>query len=76
MSIVRENLLSVPHYTPYCGGDNCRTMPRTFFNGKQFQCPDCGWQSLFEKEFIKAYKDFKNDGSKVSSPLRGSNKAK
>lgn len=32
-------------------------MPRTFFNGKQFQCPYCGWVSSFPEDFIKRYKE-------------------
>jgi hypothetical protein len=31
-------------------------MPRTRFNGKQFVCPECGWQSEFPEDFIKEYK--------------------
>lgn len=58
MSVVRNNLLSEPGYTPYCGGETCRVMPRTFFNGEQFQCPSCGWKSSFEPEFIEIYKAF------------------
>jgi len=56
MSIVRINLLTRKGYTPYCGAENCHLrMPRTAFNGKQFQC-GCGWQSKFEAEFIEEYK--------------------
>lgn len=57
MSIVRENLLTRLGYSPYCGADRCRgTWPRTVFNGKQFRCPSCGWESKFEPEFIEEYK--------------------
>lgn len=56
MSIVRDNLMTKPGYTPYCGNDKCRVMPRTLFNGKQFVCPRCGWVSSFEEEFINEYK--------------------
>jgi hypothetical protein len=56
MSIVRNNLMTRPGYAPYCGNTNCRTMPRAPFNGSQFQCPTCGWQSSFEPEFIAEYK--------------------
>lgn len=35
---------------------NC-IMPRTFFNGHQFQCPYCGWISKFPEDFIKRYKE-------------------
>ena len=54
-SIVRENLMNEPGYSPYCGA-MCKWMPRTRFNGKQFVCPDCGWVSSFPKEFIDEYK--------------------
>ena len=30
--------------------------PRTRFNGHQFVCPECGWKSDFEKEFIDEFK--------------------
>lgn len=56
MSIVRDNLLNRPGYTPYCGAENCRFgMPRTRFNGQQFQC-GCGWQSGFEAAFVEQFK--------------------
>lgn len=56
MSIVRENLMSQKNYTPYCGNMECHSMPRTRFNGNQFECPNCKWQSEFELGFIKKYK--------------------
>lgn len=56
MSIVRENLMTRPGYTPYCGGRGCSRMPRTRFNGQQFQCDDCGWLSGFDAAFIEQYK--------------------
>lgn len=58
LSIVRQNLLSVPGYTPYCGNaEKCtHLMPRTKFNGQQFEC-ECGWVSQFEPEFIDDYKN-------------------
>lgn len=52
---VRKNLMNEPHYSPYCGNE-CRTMPRTKFNGQQFRCPDCGWVSKFPEGFIAEYK--------------------
>jgi hypothetical protein len=56
MSIVRNNLMERKGYRPYCGNfDGCH-MPRANFNGKQFECPCCGWQSSFEKSFIDEYK--------------------
>lgn len=63
MSIVRENLLKVPGYTPYCGNENCSYhWPRTEFNGSQFAC-HCGWRSTFEAEFIEKYKAFTKEAS-------------
>lgn len=58
MNIVRTNLMNEPNYTPYCGKDSkCGGMwPRTQFNGKQFVCNACGWESQFDDEFIKEYK--------------------
>lgn len=61
-NIVRENLMNIKHYTPYCGNisparspKGCNN-PRTRFNGKQFECPNCGWVSLFPEDFINRYK--------------------
>ncbi|AQG98303.1 hypothetical protein A9R05_05310 [Burkholderia sp. KK1] len=54
MSIVRENLMTVPGYTPYCARDFC--WRRSTFNGSQFECPVCNWASQFDPEFIEAYK--------------------
>lgn len=55
-SVVRENLMTRPGYTPYCGAETCRhRWPRTIFDGKQFEC-SCGWRSNFESEFIERYK--------------------
>jgi hypothetical protein len=59
MSIVRKNLMSRPNYSPYCGDDKCsRGMPRTKFNGKQFEC-NCGWVSGFDDEFITKYLEYR-----------------
>lgn len=56
LSIVRTNLLTVLNYTPYCGSLTCcHNMPRSVFNGQQFQC-GCGWRSSFEDSFINEYK--------------------
>lgn len=59
MSIVRRNLMEVKDYTPYCGNVRlCFGMwPRTKFNGRQFECPSCGWKSQLEKDFIDQYKE-------------------
>lgn len=56
MSIVRSNLLNEKGYSPYCGNVKCRVMPRTTFNGKQFKCGCCGWESSFPEDFITTYK--------------------
>lgn len=50
-------------YTPYCGNirddwsSPCKEQPRTRFTGEQFRCPDCGWLSSFEPEFIQQYRE-------------------
>lgn len=65
MSIVRENLMSRPGYTPYCGADHCPyRMPRTKFTGTQFQCK-CGWRTSFEPEFIEQYRQ-RNPGEQLN----------
>ncbi|TCG09314.1 hypothetical protein BZM27_05800 [Paraburkholderia steynii] len=57
MSIVRDNLMNEPGYSPYCGNEKCRGMwPRASWTGAQFRCHACGWQSSFEPEFIAEYK--------------------
>ena len=58
-TIVRENLMTREGYSPYCGSnwyDRCFN-PRTKFNGSQFVCPKCGWQSNFPQDFIDRYKN-------------------
>lgn len=61
MSLVRDNLMTRPGYSPYCGsmgyylGSNCH-WPRTVFVGEQFRCPCCGWVSGFDAKFISEYK--------------------
>jgi len=57
MSIVRRNLMEQVGYSPYCGAIECKVMPRTSFDGEQFNCPCCGWKSSFEKDFIENYKN-------------------
>ena len=57
-TLVRENLMNVAGYSPYCGGNPERCYwPRTKFNGEQFVCPNCKWKSSFPPEFIKRYKE-------------------
>jgi hypothetical protein len=57
MSIVCENLMTIPGYSPYCGSDRycSHHMPRTTFDGEQFKCK-CGWRSQFPADFIAEYK--------------------
>lgn len=56
MSLIRDNLMTRPGYSPYCGNDNCGAgLPRTRFDGEQFKCP-CGWRSQFPADFIAEYK--------------------
>jgi len=56
MDIVRNNLMTQPGYTPYCGTGNYCRIPRTYFDGEQFACPHCGWRSQFPADFIAEYK--------------------
>jgi len=58
LSTVRKNLLTKRGYSPYCGSDSCENMPRTAFNGSQFVCSSCSWESTFPLEFIDKYKHF------------------
>ena len=55
-NVVRNNLMTRKGYTPYCGDDYCKAMPRTWFNGEQFVCPKCNWISDFPAYFILTYK--------------------
>ena len=63
--IVRNNLMTQKGYSPYCGDEFCKPRtpfsperwPRTRFNGKQFECPKCGWKSGFPHDFIQKYED-------------------
>jgi hypothetical protein len=57
MSKVRDNIMSVRDYTPYCGAiAGCKHTPRTTFNGKQFECPHCSWTSRLPATFIANYR--------------------
>lgn len=62
-TIVRSNLLTRKGYTPYCGNNKAArnvggcNNPRTIFNGNQFCCPRCGYETSFPEDFIKRYKD-------------------
>lgn len=57
-SIVRENLMTVENYAPYCGEVFCKfNAPRTKWDKdiSQFRCK-CGFKTEFPKEFIDRYK--------------------
>lgn len=55
-SIVRNNLMKRPKYTPYCGDGGCRfLMPRMGFDGDQFRCM-CGYRTNFPDDFMEGYK--------------------
>lgn len=64
-SLIRENLITIKNYTPYCGNNISRNEyngcdnPRTIWSKEkqQFYCPDCFWESVFPDDFIKRYKD-------------------
>lgn len=57
MSIVRENLMNIQGYTPYCGNLNCNGgLRRTHFINDQFRATCCNWVSEFPPEFIAEYK--------------------
>lgn len=62
LTIIRENLMNEKNYSPYCGNNIHRHKiggcfnPRTYFNGKQFVCPNCNWTSNFPDDFIERYK--------------------
>lgn len=56
-SIVRNNLMTRPNYSPYCGGlGECDSMPRTDYVDGQFECPVCHWRSSFPEAFMKIYR--------------------
>lgn len=57
-SIVRENLMTEPNYTGYCGDWHCsKGMPRTKWDKTlgQFKC-SCGWISKYPADFIDRYR--------------------
>lgn len=67
-STVRNNMLKDKTYSGYCGSELClprqypldKRWPRTKFNGKQFQCPKCGWESKFPQTFLELWKKTHN----------------
>lgn len=54
---IRQNLMLIPNYTPYCGfGEKCdmpRTRPTKDF---QFECPCCDFVTKYPEDFITAYR--------------------
>lgn len=60
LSFVSTKLLTEKGYAPYCGSDRC--FCRAPFNGNQWKCPRCGWQSEQPANFIAAYKERWNLG--------------
>ena len=57
VTIIRQNLMDDPNYTPYCGDSGCIfDCPRTTWDStkEQFTC-QCGWVSGFPKGFINRY---------------------
>ncbi len=54
--VIRENLMKIEGYSPYCGNNNCYSMARTIFYDTQFICKNCGWISKFPVDFIEEYK--------------------
>lgn len=62
-SLIRNNLMTRPGYTPYCGNNISRhekggcDNPKTIFKDDQFHCIICGWVSEFPKDFITRYKE-------------------
>jgi len=59
-TVVRENLMTEPGYTPYCGApmkSRC-TMPRTIWDPKlnQFKCSHCSFVTEFPADFIERYR--------------------
>lgn len=63
ISIVRENLMTVENYAPYCGNNISLTAiggcdnPRMRWNRdkKQFVCPKCGDTTEYPDDFIERY---------------------
>lgn len=70
MSIVRDNLMTRPHYAPYCGlNAKCPGhWPRMKFDGEQFVCKACGYKTQFEPEFIAEYKVKREELAKIRPP--------
>lgn len=64
-STVRNNLMKVPGYTPYCGADiTICGMPRTRWDGAQFCCPHprCNFRTQIPDDFMALYKARWPDG--------------
>lgn len=64
-TIVRENLMTEPGYSGYCGNNISRFKPGGCSNPRtkwsptlnQFFCPECLWVSQFPADFISRYKE-------------------
>lgn len=56
MSIVRDNLMNIEGYTPYCGNSDCMQLKRTRYKDGQFHATCCHWVSDFPEDFIEQYK--------------------
>jgi hypothetical protein len=77
MSIVRNNLLTLPWYAPYCGNDIARYTPggcdnpRTVWSitKEQFVCPKCGYTTEFPKDFLEEYKKYRETWKHTKQPL-------
>ena len=56
-STVRNNLMKVPGYAPYCPNSSSFDphFVRAQFDGEQFKCR-CGWRSEFPDDFMEGYK--------------------
>jgi len=55
---MQEKLLTEEGYMPYCGNPRCREMPMTQFNGEQFYCRCCRWESSYPKEYLAKRNNF------------------
>lgn len=64
-SIVRNNLMNEPGYSPYCGSvfpehpnyHTCSAPRMSWDKGlSQFKCPCCGWVTELPADFIERYK--------------------
>jgi len=70
-SIVRNNLMKRPGYTPYCGETHC--FNRTSWDGEQFRCR-CGYRTEFPEAFLSPYRVRRDQmrQQEAPQPLRAS----